>query len=342
MLILLLFTACGEKTHFVTDDIVYLAVGDNGRYQLFTLDPDGRDPAPKQLTRQNQDILDFDISPGRFTAFTQTDDDVDTDIWLLWDTDPNPIPLAECGPTAACRTPRWSPTQNLFAYENVPIQEGEIVPLEAKLWWYDLEAFQSIPVFQDEDWLGQSARFSADGKVLAYLVPLIDEIQLFNLTTGEIGGISSRANVPVAWGAGEDLYFSALAVTHERTAIHIFRTDATGAEVVNLSGSELAVQDGGYALSPDGAQLAFTRKPPRGSVGRQIWLMDRDGGNQRSLTDDLSIQHGALSWNSAGTQLLYQRFELWSGDARPEIWLIDVESGEQRFIVEGTRPQFAP
>ncbi len=342
LLILLSLSACRDQSHFDTDQIIYLAKGDNGRYQLFAYDLSARNPEPKQLTTQDQDILEFDVSSRHHTAFTQTDEDNSLDIWLLWNSSEETVPLVECGPTAACKNPRWSPTQNVFAYELTPLRDGEIVRKESRLWWYDLESFQLIPMFEDENWLGQDVRFAADGRKLSYIVPAIDEIQVFDLKTGEIGAITSRANVAAVWGADSDLYFSALQVDHERSATHIFKTDASGTDVVNLTGIGMGVDDGGYVVAPDGVQLAFTRKPPRGGAGRQIWLMDVDGSNQRSLTDNLSIQHGALSWNSSGTQLLFQRFDLGQLNAEPEIWLVDIETGEMTFVVQGTRPQFAP
>ncbi len=340
--LLLSLASCQNQSHFTTDHIVYIDVGDNGRYQLFTYDPSARNPAPKQLTTQAQDILEFNISPKGHTAFTQSDDDNSLDIWLLWNKMPDTVPLVECGPTGACQNPRWSPSQNVFAYEQSPIYDGEIARKESRLWWYDLESFQLIPMFADENWLGEDVRFSADGRKLTYVVPAVDEIQIFDLQTGEIGVISSRSNVAAVWGADSDLYFSALRVDQERASTHIFKTNARGENVTDLTGEGLAVDDGGYVVSPDGSQLAFTRKPPRGGVGRQVWVMDSDGANARSLTDDLSIQNGALSWNSDGTQLLFQRFNLTEADAQPEIWLVDVESGEMSFVLNGTRPQFAP
>ena len=77
---------CSNPTHFTQDEIVYLAEGADGHFQLFALDP--FDPNPKQLTNLHRDIFEFAISPQGFVAFTLIDEDQSHDIWLLWDDEP--------------------------------------------------------------------------------------------------------------------------------------------------------------------------------------------------------------------------------------------------------------
>ncbi len=339
---LLLFTSCKDADHFNTGDIVYLAEDGSDLYQLFSVNPADSNPTPKQLTQQSRSILDFHVNSQRFTAFTQEDDkDLSTDIWILWNNSEETIPLAVCG-KGACNKPRWAPDQNLFAYEVRPIQNGELVAHKPQLFWYDLEAFQSIPIFQDENWIGQDPRFTADGKKMAYLVPNLDEIHIFDIPSGEIDTIPSRANLPVEWGTEDELYFSALRVNYDQTMVHILKTDKDGESLVDLTGAGIPVEDAGYQVSPNGKHLVFTRKAPRAGVGRQIWLMGTDGSDPRSLTDELSIQHGAVSWSPDGSKLLYQRFDLSKNNAKPEIWVLDLETNIARFIVHGTRPQWSP
>jgi Tol biopolymer transport system component len=322
-------------------DIVYLAKGAHNRYQLFSLNPADRNPVGTPLTQLDTDILDFTINDYQEIAFTTADLDESSDIWLLVPNDEEPQKVVDCV-EVACKNPRWSPKLALFIYEKRPIINGEVRQETPTLWWFDLPTGQSVAVFDSPDWIGQDARFSADGESITYVVPIIDEAQIFHIPTGEISGISSRTGTPLEWGLGDDIYFSALLVRNERAMIHILKTNRDGNELIDLSGTEAVVEDAGYLVSPSGEQLLFTRKPPRSSSGRQIWVMGINGEEPRSLTAEQAVQHGAVSWSNDGRQLLYQRFDLTELNAKPAIWTIDIETEKTTFLTAGTRPQWVP
>ena len=77
--------------------------------------------------------------------------------------------------------------------------------------------------------------------------------------------------------------------------------DATGtgkSQLTNNSGS--AIDDESPVFSPDGSTIAFTRYTGGGSP--EIWLMNADGSNQRSLTA------GEFpSYSPDGTKIAYQK-----------------------------------
>lgn len=288
------------------------------------------------------DVLDFTLNDHQEIAFTVEDDDLSSDIWLITPESDGPQKVVDCQ-VDACRNPRWAPELALFVYERRPIIDGSVNEDSPALWWFDLPTQQSVAVFSAENWIGQDARFSADGQSLSYVVPIIDEAQVFNITTGEITGVSSRIGTPLEWGQNDDIYFSAILVRGERSVIHILKTNSQNTELVDLSSPDAVVEDGGYSVSPSGEQLIFTRKPPRASIGSQIWVINVDGSNARSLTDDLSTQHGAVSWSSDSRKLVYQKFDLnLDQTATPEIWIMDIESGEETYLGPGTRPKWMP
>lgn len=287
-------------------------------------------------------MLDFTLNEHQEIAFTVEDSDLSSDIWMMTPESDGPQKVVDCD-TDACRNPRWSPTLALFVYERRPIIDGQVIEDSPTIWWFDLPTQQSVAVFSAENWIGQDVRFAADGQSISYVVPLIDEAQIFNITTGELTGISSRTGTPLEWGKNNDIYFSALLVSHERSTIHILRTNPENTELIDLSGPDAAVEDGGYSVSPTGEQLIFTRKPSRAPSGSQIWVMNIDGTDSHSLTDDLSIQHGAVVWSNDGQQIAYQKFNLDPGQTeQPSIWIMDIASGEETFLTNGTRPQWMP
>ena len=177
---------------------------------------------------------------------------------------------------------------------------------------------------------------------MAVQFPILLSMQMrFKFTICKIiqsGPFSTRIGTPAEWGPNGEIYFSALF----RSNIHIFKTNRAVTELDNLSGGAMEVEDAGYLPSPDGQRLVFTRKPQRVASGRQIMIMNADGSDQQSLTNALSIQHGAVSWSPDGEQLVYQTFDLSAPNQPPTIWIMNVNGGESQQIVTGTRPQWVP
>jgi len=96
-------------------------------------------------------------------------------------------------------------------------------------------------------------------------------------------------------------------------------------------------------LVSDGSWIAFSRKPPRVSAGKQLGLMRPDGSEVHFLTDDVKVHHGAPAWPPDGRYLLFQRYPLTEPDAQPGIWLLEVETGIRREVVTpDSRPVWLP
>lgn len=338
----ILFSLTSCATELQSGDILYLATDAHNHHQIFRLTPTRRNPTSQPVTQLDREVLDFAINAQQEIVLTAADSDPSSDIWFLGPNIEEPVKIINCI-RFECRNPRWSPKLALFIYEKRPIIDGEVDQERPTLWWYDLPTQQSVQVFADDNWIGQDVRFSADGQAISYVVPLIDEVQIFNITTGEVNGISSRTRTPVEWGPDDTIYFSALLMRGGKSTTHILRSDTANSKLLDISGPNAAVDDSGYSISPSGEQLAFIRKPARASTGGQIWVMKPDGSDSRSLTDQLSIQHGAVSWSQDSQKLVYQKFDLNAGPAgSPTIWMLDVATGKETSLAKGTRPQWAP
>jgi TolB protein len=130
---------------------------------------------------------------------------------------------------------------------------------------------------------------------------------------------------------------------------HLIAIDVESGEQVELSGAGSAtlalVHDSSAVPSADGAWLAFQRKElegPGATRGSQIWRMRPDGTEATALTADPAYDHGPPVWSPDGRFLITRRFPLRGPDVVASLWLIDVETGALRLLVEpGDFPAFA-
>lgn len=126
----------------------------------------------------------------------------------------------------------------------------------------------------------------------------------------------------------------------------IWRAEADGSNPQQLSVTGGNVSD--FAASRAGDKIAFTVQNEAG--GRDLWLMDRDGENQRMLINCGQDGCGEPDWSMDQTRIAYTRevYDLTSGGYQPaQIWTVEIETGEtaqlyQSEIAFGHSPSFSP
>jgi Tol biopolymer transport system component len=92
-----------------------------------------------------------------------------------------------------------------------------------------------------------------------------------------------------------------------------------------------------FAVHPQGERITFSVEREDG--GSDLWLMDRDGGNQRLLLACPAMTCLAPAWSPDGRLLAYEKRRVRNEgpDLDPEasrIWLLDLETGEERRLFD--------
>jgi Tol biopolymer transport system component len=319
--------------------VLYLSWNEDNYYQLYAISPDGG-PATA-LTFPPDDLLEYALSPdGTLIAYSSYREDGGSDLYLIDSDGDNRRQILDCA-EGACSNPSWEPNGRRLIYERRTFSTG--APGPPRLWWLDLSSGQTVPVFEDSQYLGSFARFSPDGRWIAYISPNNQEIQLYDQESGRSVRIPSSSGEPAAWSAdGSSVLITEIDFSGEQYSIYMYEVDVETAEVTQISG-ENQVIDGWPTLSPNGEWVAFNRKPPTSAMGKQMWVMGADGSEMVQLTNDTGVHHGPPAWSPDGRWLVFQQFAQTELNAEPEIWLLNVETQETRLLAApGNQPTWLP
>ncbi|MDA5193860.1 S41 family peptidase [Govanella unica] len=232
---------------------------------------------------------------------------------------------------------------------------------EARLARYPVLANGNIAfLYADDIWLvaetgGLARRLTADGQLKSNLVFSPDGRQLAYAMTAEgnqdtyvlpvAGGVSVRvthhpaADQPVAWYPdGQNLLIASGMYSHRQNYNQLLKVKATGGlpERLPLAYGETA------AFSPDGSKLVYTFykdfqdgketwKRYHGGRAPSLWYFDLKTGASRRLTNNDSPNSMPM-W--VGERIYYLSEQ--GADERSNIWVHDLNSGEERQITHFT------
>jgi Tol biopolymer transport system component len=310
--------------------------------QLYQISPDGS--GQKRVTDEELGVVDFAVAPdGTRIVYSAIQDDDSIDLWQIDAAGRGRKRLFDCN-EAVCTNPEWAPDGRRLIYERRQSAVTGEMPSNPTLWWLDTQTDESIPLFEDEQQLGYGATISPNGRFLSYISPADQEIHVYNIETGERIVIPSQTGEPGVWSPdGETLLVSNIQFQGEQFSIHLFSTDLETAQLTNISGIDLETNDNVPAFSPDGDWIAFGRRKPRAPMGKQLWLMRPDGREAVGLTEDADFHYNNPAWSPDGTQIVTQMVQLAESEAAPELWVVDVETGEfEELVSPGIQPAWLP
>ena len=354
---LLLLGLWGQSRRFARDDgatyLLYKTVDEVGRAQLhalpFTDEEIGGDLPSRPLTPAEVSVWDFAPSPdGRLIAYGALGEMGFSDLRLIDLASGQDRPLLTCE-NASCSGPSWSSNGQYLAYTRRSVNafaSGLLSP--PRIWILDVATGETAAIFSDSQRLGLEARWSADGEWLCFVAPEEQKLAVINLTAGPAGETGQTAFYPTATGetcawdsSRRRLYTTDFRQSGDEWMTHLIAIDVESGEQVELSGTGSAtlalVHDSSAVPSADGAWLAFRRKElegPGATRGSQIWRMRPDGTEATALTADPAYDHGPPVWSPDGRFLITRRFPLRGPDVVASLWLIDVETGALRLLVE--------
>ncbi|MCP4140631.1 MAG: hypothetical protein GY755_10140 [Chloroflexi bacterium] len=313
--------------------ITYLAIDEAYHKQLYLVPAVGGEA--QQITSGDTGVWNYSVSPdGRSLIYSVPDGKTGSELWL-WNAEMlAPEQILHC-PEISCSDALWSPQSSQILYSRLEFGDEQAYLGIPSLWWLNLESGETKPLFQDSQLPGYNPRWSFDGRWLSYTSASPQEIQVYNLESGERQTFSTEIGSAAIWSPNEEQFLQAdLQFVGDIFLSKISLYDVANGVLTALP-SEDNFDDNNPSWSPDGEKIAFARgewAEDSASAGDQIWVMDAGGENQYPVTEHVETTHGPAAWSADGRYLLYRAYSVKDTETPSQIRIFDLENGEEILI----------
>lgn len=311
--------------------------------------------AAVQLTTTEFGIEEYSRSwDGETLVLSQRRGDGGSDFYLFNLEQRQEMLLYACPVESLCQAPVLSPDNAFLAFDQAEYsisETGHPFSGPSRVMLLDLNDGSEPQIVSDVTHLASTPLWSPDGLLAFYdnslrAVVVVDpQAENFNI----INYIPNNVGLVGDWSTDGDYLILADILLLQETETeggedppffsHLFRIDASTGRTLDLSAfSGYFVEDVSPAFSPDGEWIAFARKFLQFSewtLGRQIWLMRNDGVGAYQLTEEANFNHSSIFWSADGARLIFMRLDRTNVSNSPEIWMVDVESGEATQLIVG-------
>lgn len=314
--------------------VVYLAPS-TGSYEIYRWVP-GDEPIPSErLTATGGRVVDFAVSrDGAAIAYTAANDVGGADLWLL-DSGAAQM-LVDCG-AARCSEPDWSPDGSWLAYSRADLAaDGSGRTGAPRIWTVHTASGETAPLYQDSQVLGFASSWSPDGSRLAFFDANAQGIRVVSLDGQQEETLPSQMGLVGAWSPdSRSMLFLVINLEGPSPAVEVQRADFTSRSITRALGQDTGWTDFSTPeWSPDGGWILVGALSAETGPARQVWIMRPDGTEARPLLASPEYSFGGCRWDPSGERIVFQRFRLNDPSARPAVFTLDLQSGEQRLVSE--------
>jgi Tol biopolymer transport system component len=324
--------------------VIYTDLDADLRYQLFVVPVSGGEP--EQITTEREGIWSFSVAPDGDTVIYATPDGSNgTRLWALVPETAERRLFMAC-PGLYCSGVFWSPDGRGLLYSRLDsAAQGNVTGITS-LWWYNLTTNETAPLFQDANMPGFNPRWSPDGKWLSYTSINPQQIQIYQVETGERLTLPTQTGAPAVWSPdGETLLLVDIQQVGENYLPKIFHYNLLDRQLTPLN-VDHAFDDNYPSWSPDGEWIVMVRRDWSTGVpvrGNQVWLIRPDGSEAHPVTADHEVIHGQPAWSPDGRYLLYDVDSASTTELDSGINILDLETGEVLDIApSGNRSTWLP
>jgi Tol biopolymer transport system component len=323
--------------------LVYLSTVTTGS-ELWRIAADGSNTL--QLTFTGGNVADFAPSwDGETIAFSLKNSLGGEDLWLVDRDGKQTRELVNCDQDV-CAEPSWSPDSSKIAFSRRSTSTQPEIATTEQIWILDVSSGDVTQLFSDAAMSGNQPSWSPDGSRIAYFDTPSNQVGIVDLSSGQTWYLPATTGIIGNWsGDGSKLFFTTEENTGNNLVVDIYEADVFKQQYTLSSLNEI---HGGReynvpAWSPDGQAVIFGERCMYCSPTTQLWLAEKGGRQLTRITTDERFTNSAYQWDITGEKAVFQRYQLGSSTAIPEIVVWDRSSGELHVIAQGAvQPAWLP
>jgi len=280
-----------------------------------------------QLTHTGGKVDGLAVSrDGEQIAYSVKNDRSGEDLWVVDRDGKQARLLLDCG-VDLCTETAWSPDGVSIAFSRRNIVPASSAVLGGRIWLLDVTSRQVTPLYSDAAVTGSAPSWSPDGRRLAFFDENAGGLRVIDLETHQDQLLSTSEGQAGSWSNdGQQMLLNDVVVTPTTSYESMFLDGFNGQPALQLKGPVDETTDVNYsvpALSPDGDWIVVGVNFNSGPASSQLWLEKRNGTGIKAITTNHVFTQAAYHWDPTSQKLVFQRLELDTSQARPEVVVWD-------------------
>lgn len=332
-------------TFWVREPLLLYLGNPNQAPEVYSVAMEGR--TPQRLTDTSGRVVEFAASPdGESIAFSVRNNQGGIDLGVVNRNGQKQRLLVACG-KERCYQPAWTPDGRWITFVRSGADQGG--QINYALWGYDLIGGQATQLVNVADMIPTLPIWSPDGNYLAIYDEVERGIRIIGRENRVNAFIPTSVSQSPRWSwDSQHLYFVVEQMGDLLPYHAAYQADLvtqTTRPLFSATGETWDVST--PAESPDGQWVVFGKRDLNGPVSKQLWMVPTGsldtGEGAIPIATEALFTIAAYQWEPAGRGLVYQRYDLTSSDAVPQvvIWWRDRQQN-QVIATDGAFPEWLP
>ena len=290
-------------------------------------------------TETSGQVADYCVSrDGAWIVYPLPNTAGGQDLWLLETGAGRSERLLDCG-AETCTEASWAPDGERLAFTRAGKSPQTI-------WMMNRRTGQAVQLIADGNVPGRAPSWSPDGRRIAFIETRTNKIRIVDLEGGEHVLLPSTLGEMGSWSpdGGRMVYLDRQA-DELFAGVDIYVVDLVTQKIqpFNLPGFS-KVEIGVPVWHPREDLWLLSLRPLAGTYSKQLWLVPLEKGlDPQAVTSDHNFAHAAYAWSPEGEQVVYQRYELETPGAVPEVWVWERATNQAHLVAENAAlPRWLP